>query len=189
MDKLIALLRDLLPLEIAALIVIFIYFLKLFKELATDFNKIAQQQAEYMRLRVESVDKTTSIFERTVEHQEKDLRRLYELNDKLKEQLEIKKEEGIERLDAQLNDVVESLEQIRQEKLSKEEVDRLKGDLEVAKRDTSAKYSLMIESLSSQEKEDVKIGKGLQKVFVVMPYTKDAAERYEFIKNTVTSAL
>lgn len=187
MDKLIGLLRDMLPLEIAVLLVVFIYFLKLFKDLATDFNKIAQQQAEYMKQRVESVDKTTSIFERTVEHQERDLKRLYELNDKLKEQIEIKKEEGIERLDAQLNDVVESLEQIRQEKLPKEEFDRLKGDLEVAKRDTSAKYTSMIESLASDEKQDVQISKGFQKVFVVMPYTKDASERYELIKNTIIS--
>ena len=68
MDKVFSLLKDLLPLEIAALIVIFIYFLKLFKDLASDFNKIAQLQAEYMRQRVESVDKTTTIFERTVAH-------------------------------------------------------------------------------------------------------------------------
>jgi len=187
MDKILQFLKDLLPLEIAALIVIFIYFLKLFKDLASDFNKIAQQQAEYMRQRVESVDKTTSIFERTVEHQEKDLKRLYELNEKLKGNIETKKEEGIERLDSQLKDVVESIEQLREEKLSIEETSKLKAELDIAKRDTTAKYTSLIETLETPEqKELVKISE-IKKVFVVMPYSEEASRRYELIKSVIAN--
>lgn len=188
MDKLLSLLRDLLPLEIAALIIIFIYFLKLFRNLASDFNKIAQQQAEYMRQRVESVDKTTTIFERTVEHQERDLQRLYEINEKLKRGIETKKEEGVERLDKQLDDVVEGLEQVRQEKISKEEFERLKGELSAAKQQTSARYSSLIQSLSDVQDNEIVETSSITKAFVVTSYTTDASHRYELIREIVSKA-
>jgi hypothetical protein len=80
-------LKDLLPLEIAALILIFIYFLKVFKDIASNFITLAEKQAEYLSERLASVDKTTKIFERTIQHQEYDLKRLYEVNEELKQQL------------------------------------------------------------------------------------------------------
>ena len=181
MDKLFIILKDLLPLEVAALIVIFIYFLKVFKDLAGDFIKLAQQQVEYMKQRVESVDKTTGIFERTVEHQEKDLKRLYGLNDKLKEQLEIKKEEGVERLDNQLKDIVQSLEEIRQEKISKEELDKLKAEITKAKQETTNNYSTLINSLSVVKPTSITEEKFHNKIFVVMPYSEEAQRRYEIL--------
>ena len=46
MDKVFELLKDLLPLEIAGLIVIFLYFLRAFKNIAGQFVAVSQQQAE-----------------------------------------------------------------------------------------------------------------------------------------------
>jgi len=76
MDTLFKILKDLMPLQIAALIVIVVYFLKVFKDISTVFVNLAKQQAEYMKQRVDSVGKTAGIFERTVTHQERDLKRL-----------------------------------------------------------------------------------------------------------------
>ncbi len=187
MDKLLEFLKDIVPIQIAALIVIFIYFLKVFKDLAGEFIKISQQQAEYMKQRVESVDKTTSIFERTVQHQEKDLQRLYELNEKLKDGAETKKEQEIGRLDAQLNDIVSSIEELRQQKLSRSELEKLESDIERAKQDTTERYTALMETLERSDPiiEDEESSAHQRSVFVVMPYTEEAKLRYEIVKKTL----
>jgi hypothetical protein len=61
--------------------------------------------------------------------------------------------------------VVESIEQIREEKLSREELSKLKSELDIAKRDTNAKYSSLIETLEKPEqRESAEISK-VKKVF------------------------
>ncbi len=173
MEKVFALLTDLLPLEIAGLIVIFLYFLKVFKDLASQFVSISQQQAEYMRQRVDSIDKTTSIFERTVEHQEKDLKRLYEVNEQMKRALEDEKGQAIARLDDQLGDIVKSMEDIRRERLSKEEFDRLTDEVNRVKRDTLRHYDATIEKLAAIDTQSEDTPSKIEHVFLAMPCTED----------------
>ncbi len=186
MSELLKLLKDFLPLEIAALIVIFIYFLKVFKDISNDFVDLAKQQAEYMKERVDSVDKTTGIFERTVDHQEKDLKRLYDINEQMKQELESKKNQTVSRLDEQMDEVVRGLEDIRRDKISHEEMEKLKADLAKAKADATEEYTHAIQRLSSVENVALTKTGMLNKAFVVMPFSERHKETYETIREILS---
>lgn len=183
MDELLKLLKDLLPVEIAVLIVIFIYFLKVFKDISNDFVNLAKQQAEYMKERVDSVDKTTGIFERTVNHQEKDLKRLYDINEQMKQELESKKDQTVSRLDEQMNEVVRGIEDIRRDKISSEEMAMFEANLAKAKTDATEEYTQAIKRLSSIKDVALVKTRVPHKAFVVMPFSEGHKETYEAIRN------
>lgn len=182
MDTLFQLLKDILPLEIAGLIVVFLYFIKVFKDMSGEFVKISQQQAEYMKQRVESVDKTTSIYERTVQHQERDLKRMYELNDKMKQELVERKDEAVSSLDNQLNEIVKSIEEIKKDKLSNAELKKMQDNVEVAKINATRQYEEAISALSSIE--EIKLT--IDKAFVIMSYGADKLHIFDVIKKQLS---
>lgn len=78
MTKIVAILEKLVPLWLALLAVAYGYLVILFRKASKEFISISQKQADYLKDRVDVVDKTTGIFERTIERQEKELKELRE---------------------------------------------------------------------------------------------------------------
>lgn len=78
MTKIVEILEKLVPLWLALLAVAFGYLVILFRRASKEFINISQKQADYLKDRVDVVDKTTEIFERTIERQEKELKTLRE---------------------------------------------------------------------------------------------------------------
>src|SRR3954468_9386311 len=97
-------LKEYVPLWLAFISLAFGYlaflYTKIFKQtndLAAKQAQLAEKQAEYLQNRIDTIDKATGIFERTVKHQETDINRLYKTNEKLvKERLD--KEEELAKL-------------------------------------------------------------------------------------------
>ncbi len=142
METIFTVLEKLLPVELAVLIIIFIYFLKLFKDIATDFISIADRQSKYLKERVDSVDKTTHIFERTIKHQEKDLSRIYEQYEGLQNELLDEREKRIAAIERQKEEFLSSVEKIEGRKLTPEEIDSITSELEEAKDSAELIYQL-----------------------------------------------
>ena len=165
MDKVFEILEKLIPLEIAALIVIFLWFLKAFKDIASNFQEIAYRQIEYLNQRVSSVDKTTEIFERTVDHQENDLKRLYEANESLKNELEKAKEEARKAIEEQYEEI---LSQQETDKANKSDIEALRKEIEAAKSEVTADYDLVIQKLESTEQQ-TGLPRKPESCFVLMP--------------------
>lgn len=191
MKEIFAILKDTLPLQVSILIVIFLYFLKAFRDIANEFIKIAQQQASYMKERVDSVDKTTTIFERTVKHQEKDLERLYASNKKLQEDLKERKEQGINRLDEQLEEVIKNIEELRQETISREELEHLREQVSLAKEGAEGEYRNTVQSLSHLIEERPKRSiapKEMLRGLILMPFSEAHLERYAAIQEAAEQA-
>lgn len=178
MDLLFSLLKDLLPIQVAILIVIFIYFLKLFKDIAEQFLNVSQKQIEYLKDRLDSLDKTTQIFDRTVQHQEKDLKRMYELNEQLKTKLTEEKDEKLARLDNQMADMLKELETIRSRKPSDEEVSKIREGTDKAKQTAEALYEFAISKLpvTTTATDASYPQRPLKSCFVIMPFHKELDE-------------
>jgi tetratricopeptide (TPR) repeat protein len=102
-------LKEYVPLWLAFISLAFGYlaflYTKIFKQtndLAAKQAQLAEKQAEYLQNRIDTIDKATGIFERTVKHQETDINRLYKTNEKLvKERLD--KEEELAKLKIELD--------------------------------------------------------------------------------------
>jgi hypothetical protein len=78
MDKLLEALTKLVPAGVAIGIVAFLYLVLLFKRASDRFIDLSQKQSEFLKDRIEIVDKTSVIFTRTIEQQEKEIRKLRE---------------------------------------------------------------------------------------------------------------
>lgn len=150
MDKVFQILQELVPIGVAALIAVSVYFFKVFKDLSDKVTKVAQQQAEYMKERVESVDKTTAIFERTVQHQEKELKRLYQLNQEMKRKLETKKDKNVAFFHGQLETLIKSIE-TKAGRALKGELEKLSLKASMVRDDTAKAYDEIIQHLSKEQ--------------------------------------
>jgi hypothetical protein len=78
MDKLLEALTKLVPAGVAIGIVAFLYLVVLFKRASDRFIDLSQKQSEFLKDRIEIVDKTSVIFSRTIDQQEKEIRKLRE---------------------------------------------------------------------------------------------------------------
>jgi hypothetical protein len=76
MTELLGVLKDLLPLWAVVLLFGFGYLIVLVKRASDRFLDIAEKQTKYLTDRVDVVDKSTAIFTRTIDQQEKEIRRL-----------------------------------------------------------------------------------------------------------------
>lgn len=76
MTDILSLLKELLPVWALMLVAGFGYLLILFKRASDRFLDLASKQADYLKDRVEVVDKSTGIFARTIDQQEKEILRL-----------------------------------------------------------------------------------------------------------------
>ena len=75
-DKLLESLAKLVPVGVAIAIVAFIYLVILFKRVSERFIELNQKQAEFLKDRVDVIDKTSVVFTRTIDQQEKEIRKL-----------------------------------------------------------------------------------------------------------------
>lgn len=94
MSELIKLLKDFLPIEIALLIAIFIYFLLVFKRVADKFisiserrSQLSQTQTKYIQDRLDVVEKTLGISDRAFDLQEKQIKKLQEIVNQQREEI------------------------------------------------------------------------------------------------------
>jgi archaellum component FlaC len=78
LNNLLTLLGELLPLWVVLLLVGFWYLVFLVKKVSDRFIQVAEKQTDYLKDRVDVVDKSTGIFTRTIEQQEKEIARLME---------------------------------------------------------------------------------------------------------------
>src|SRR6185437_357172 len=81
-------LAKLLPLWAVVGLVGFGYLVILLKRASDRFAELAATQATFMKERVEVVDKSTTIFQRTIEQQEKEVKRLTDQVLKLTQELQ-----------------------------------------------------------------------------------------------------
>lgn len=76
LEKLLELLLKLVPVWIAFLAIAFAYLIYLFKKASNEFISINKQQAAYLKDRFEVVDKSTVVFTRVIDQQEKEIKSL-----------------------------------------------------------------------------------------------------------------
>ncbi len=92
MNTLLDLLSKLIPLWAAVAIGGLAYLIVLIRRTSEQFLNIATKQAEFMKDRVDVVDKSTVIFQRTIDQQEKEVKNLNEHVTKLTSQLQNSRE-------------------------------------------------------------------------------------------------
>src|SRR5258708_15578825 len=88
MTELLSLLRQLLPVWAVLLVFGFGYLIVLIKKASDRFLDIATKQADYLKDRVDVVDKSTGIFTRTIDQQEKEIKQLNNQVDRLSSNLQ-----------------------------------------------------------------------------------------------------
>jgi hypothetical protein len=101
-DKFLELLSSLVPAWIAFLAIAFGYLVYLFRRASKEFISLSEKQSEYLKDRVEVVDKATTIFTRAIEQQEKEIAnltdRLKKLDSHVDESRSIATEKSIEEI-------------------------------------------------------------------------------------------
>jgi hypothetical protein len=73
-----SLLKDLIPIWLILLLVGFGYLVVLIKSASDRFLELAEKQSDFLKDRLDVVDKSTGIFTRTIEQQEKEIAKLTE---------------------------------------------------------------------------------------------------------------
>ncbi len=184
MNAVFDILKEFVPLWLALITIGFGYLIFLYTKIFRQTNQLAEKQAKYLKEQIDTVDKTTGIFERTVKHQEGDLSRLYELNKKLKEQLEKQKDFDLKNLDDQLNDISQNIKSIKNSQIQNEELEKLKEEIKKTKNSTTIKYNELIQNIDLKETSTGNKIDKLKRVFVIMPYSEQANKNYQIIKET-----
>jgi len=77
MDNFLDLLSELVPVAVAFIAITFGYLVYLFKQVGKEFIQASKEQSEYLKDRVDVVDKSSQIFTRTIEQQEKEIKELH----------------------------------------------------------------------------------------------------------------
>ncbi len=178
-------LKEIMPIWLALITLAFGYLIFLYTKIFKQTNQLAEKQANYLKDRVDTVDKTTNIFERTVKHQETDLNRLYELNQQLQQKMEKQKDIELKNLDEQLKDITDSLKSLNENQISKQEFDKIRSEISITKSSTVEKYDALIKDLNNTEKR-TEVSK-LKKAFVIMPYSEDSNNNYNIIKEVFSN--
>ncbi len=92
MEGILSFLKDLLPVWALLLVAGFGYLLVLIRRASDRFLEIAAKQADYLKDRIDVVDKSTGIFTSTIEQQEKEITRLTEAVGRLGAQVQNSRE-------------------------------------------------------------------------------------------------
>ena len=79
MIKIFDILEKFMPLWLSLLVLCFGYLVFLYKKLFVKMSDLAEKQSQYLKDRIESVDKTTVIFERTINRQESEIKQLNDM--------------------------------------------------------------------------------------------------------------
>lgn len=114
MDKVLELLRELMPAWAALATLAIGYLVYLFKKASDKFISLADKQAEYLRDRFEVVDKSTTIFSRTIEQQEKEIDKLTKQIGRLSNELEDTRRVSTERAIDELNLLAGTIHKVAQ---------------------------------------------------------------------------
>jgi|GEM_PF-6377692 len=80
-------LKEFMPLWLVLITFAFGYLAYLYSRIFKKTNDLADKQSQYLKDRIDMVDKTTGIFERAVKQQEGDLTNLQAINEKLQEDI------------------------------------------------------------------------------------------------------
>ena len=170
MPNLMNILREFLPVEIAILLIIFIYLLILFKRFSEEFitlsekqTELAKQQSKYIHDRLKVIESTVGISEKTVSASEKAVN-LQQMQINSLEELAQEKENELARSQASLEELRKQLELLREDykntvnnlNLKSAEIERLKSLIDqiqdVNKKTTAENYQneqrLLVHELS-----------------------------------------
>ncbi|MBK7230636.1 MAG: hypothetical protein IPH97_17610 [Ignavibacteriales bacterium] len=188
METIIEILKNLLPLWLVLIACGFGYLIYLFSKTSNRFIALSEKQTEYLKDKLETVGTATEIFERTVIHQEKDLKRLYELNEKLKLEIEKKKVAGLKSLDEQLEDISKNIQLLQKDEKQKNyEIIEIRKEIEAAKKATINKYDNYIKYIEQSEIFAEKKNDFKKQIFVATPNSELGKKRYNIIKEVAGS--
>jgi hypothetical protein len=112
MGELLSLLRQLLPVWAVLLLIGFGYLIVLIKKASDRFLDIATKQADYLKDRVDVVDKSTGIFTRTIDQQEKEIKQLNDQVDRLSADLQTTRQTDARLSIQELTVISSSIEQL-----------------------------------------------------------------------------
>lgn len=102
-------LKEFVPLWLTLISLGFGYLIYLYTKIFKQTNDLAEKQTQYLKDKIDTVDKTTGIFERTVTRQEGDISYLNETNERLKVLLEkerVEKEVELSKVQARLDEIL-----------------------------------------------------------------------------------
>lgn len=183
-------LKELIPLWLLIIAIGFGYLIFLFTKIFNKTNQLAEKQSKFLQDKLDSVDKTTNIFERALNRQELDIQNREKLIQELKERLSNDKEIDLNNLDQQLADISKALNEIKEQQVDREQLTKLKDEIEQTKTRVATDYEKLDNSLSQitsksevKPKEIVKV----RNVFVIHPASSKAKNRYEIIKEVCAS--
>lgn len=175
-------LKELLPLWLFFITIGFFCLVYLYTKLIKEFNRLSDKQTQYLKDQIDSVDKATGIFERTVKHQEDDLQRMYELNEKLKSELQKDKEEKLHLFDEQLIEISKVVKEFQKDKVSKNELDGLREEIMASKKLASNQYDNIIKQLDTQITQIYPKVKSFKNIFVSLPHNEKSENHFQIIK-------
>lgn len=152
------------------------------------YTKLINSQNNFYKDKIDSIDKTTGIFERTVKHQESDLKKKHTEIESLKSKLENQKNEEENRFEKQLVYITETLDSIKDSN-KKEDLYRIQKEILTNKKITLTEYNFAINKLNlysenliydkSKKRDIVK----LKTALVLFPHSNYSNERFNSIKN------
>jgi hypothetical protein len=88
MKDLFEILKEIMPIWLVLMTIAFIYLLLLFYRLLNKTNELSDAQSKYLKDRVEIIEKTTGIYEKTFLQQDKSIEQLAIENESLKKELD-----------------------------------------------------------------------------------------------------
>ena len=185
-------LKELIPLWLLIIALGFGYLIFLFTKIFNKTNQLAEKQSKFLQDRLDSVDKTTNIFERALNRQELDIKNSEKVIEELKERLSSDKESDLNNLDQQLADISKALNEIKEQQIDREQLTKLKDEIEQTKSRVTTDYEKLDKSLSqitsqSEIRHTESVDLKVENVFVIQPSSTEATTRYEIIKEVCSS--
>ena len=98
MKELFDILKDLLPLWLVLIVICLIYLIYLYTKIFRKTNDLAEKQTQYFKERLDSVEKTTIIWDRALERHKIELEHECKKNKELEEKIYQLKIQGIENI-------------------------------------------------------------------------------------------
>ncbi len=174
-------LKELIPLWLLVISIGFGYLIFLYTRIFNKTNKLAESQADYYKDRLDSVETTIGIFEKTVKHQESVI-------SDLTKKLEDSKELEIESYDLQIADINKSLNDIRDNQIKEEQLKKIIGEIEKTKELTIQNYDRIIEEVKHKPiKNQIIREKPIKRVFLSSGYTENYQKKLDCVQRACIS--
>lgn len=182
MKDIFEILKQLMPLWLTLIVMGFGFLIYLYYKVSKQNNDLAEKQAAYLRERLDAFDKFTDMYEKSYNHQGKEIARLYGLNGKLEEALEMEKKIELNKLDQQLKEISQTIQDVKNLQIEKPEFDALKEEILKAKHFTEIKYNTLIQNINIHEEPEDDTKKP-QKAFLILPHFDDSDAKFKLIKS------